>query len=249
MDRKIYSDKLISTATFLGGPLVAGYLIAQNYKTFNEPSNIRNTWILAISGTILIFGCLFLPFVEKLPNQLIPFIYTAIIALAVKYLQKKKIEAYISEGGTFHSWGRTIAISLIGVIVTILPVAGIILLTAEIHTVEKTYGITKNEISYDKSNISENEINLLAAAFTQTAFFDDEGTTYVYVEKNNNQYEVSISCLASIVDDRESIDFFRKLRDDVQQFFPGNKITFLLVVDNLDNVVQKLECPEEFKFS
>jgi len=41
---KVYRDKTIYVGTFLGGPLVAGYLIAQNFKTFNEQDNIKKTW-------------------------------------------------------------------------------------------------------------------------------------------------------------------------------------------------------------
>lgn len=33
---KIYKDRAIWAGTFLGGPLVAGYLIAENFKVFNE---------------------------------------------------------------------------------------------------------------------------------------------------------------------------------------------------------------------
>lgn len=38
---KIYKDKTIYIATFLGRPLVAGYLIANNFKVFNEPTKVK----------------------------------------------------------------------------------------------------------------------------------------------------------------------------------------------------------------
>jgi hypothetical protein len=34
--QKIYNTKAIIIGTFLGGPLVAGYFIAENFKAFNE---------------------------------------------------------------------------------------------------------------------------------------------------------------------------------------------------------------------
>ncbi|MEJ5055640.1 hypothetical protein [Sphingobacterium sp. MYb382] len=34
---KIYSDSAITLGTFLGGPLAAGYMMAANFKAFNQP--------------------------------------------------------------------------------------------------------------------------------------------------------------------------------------------------------------------
>jgi hypothetical protein len=59
MTKKIYTDRLIWAGTFLGGPLVAGYLIAENFKVFNEPNKVKLTWIYAIIATIVIFGGVF----------------------------------------------------------------------------------------------------------------------------------------------------------------------------------------------
>ncbi|HEX5552072.1 MAG TPA: hypothetical protein VFX43_02405 [Chitinophagaceae bacterium] len=38
---KIYINKAIYVATYLGGPLVAGYLISSNFKVFNEPGKAK----------------------------------------------------------------------------------------------------------------------------------------------------------------------------------------------------------------
>ena len=37
-DLKFYSQKSISIATFIGGPLAAGYLIRENYLELNKPN-------------------------------------------------------------------------------------------------------------------------------------------------------------------------------------------------------------------
>lgn len=39
--QKIYRDKAIWVGTFLGGPLAAGYLIAENFKAFNDPAKVK----------------------------------------------------------------------------------------------------------------------------------------------------------------------------------------------------------------
>ena len=53
---KLYTDRSILIATFFGGPLTAGYLIADNYRHLGEKKKFRNTWICTILASFLIFG-------------------------------------------------------------------------------------------------------------------------------------------------------------------------------------------------
>ena len=119
--KKIYKDRAIWVGTFLGGPLVAGYLIAENFKVFNEVSKAKKTWICSIIGTIIIFGIAFLiPEDVKIPNQIIPLIYTAIAYFFVEHFQNKNISAYIALGGKPFGWWRTILVSVIGLVITVV---------------------------------------------------------------------------------------------------------------------------------
>jgi len=120
---KIYTDREIYVGTFLGGPLVAGYLIAENFKVFNEIGKAKKTWIYSIMGTILlIVGVSIIPDDVKIPNFFIPFIYTAIACFFAEYFQRRNISAYISLGGKPFGWGRTILVSVIGLIITAISV-------------------------------------------------------------------------------------------------------------------------------
>lgn len=194
---KIYKDRAIWVGTFLGGPLAAGYLIAENFKAFNEFDKAKMTWIYAIIVTILVFGGVFLiPDNVKMPNQVIPLIYTAIAYYLVQHFQGQNISTHLNSGGQLFSWWRTIAVGLIGLAITIIPILGFALLsdeTSNIGTDTKTYGIMKHEIAFDKNNISENEVNKIADGFIKTTFFDEVVTKFVYAKKVNNNYELSIS--------------------------------------------------------
>lgn len=107
----------------MGGPLVAGYLISNNFKVFNEPGKAKKTWIFATIATIVIFGvAFFIPNIDKIPTPLIPLIYTAIIYYLVKTFQGRNIEAHIDSGGLTYSWWRAILISIIGLIITVIPI-------------------------------------------------------------------------------------------------------------------------------
>jgi hypothetical protein len=56
---KIYKDRAIFVGTFLGGPLVAGYLSAENYKNLGQQNKVKTAWLIAIIFTIVLIGILF----------------------------------------------------------------------------------------------------------------------------------------------------------------------------------------------
>ncbi|HEY4323974.1 MAG TPA: hypothetical protein VGN20_08300 [Mucilaginibacter sp.] len=117
---KIYKTKAIQVATFLGGPLVAGYLIAENFKTFNERQKVRKTWIYTILATVLICSAIFLiPDTVKIPNVLFPLIYSLITYYLVQHYQGAQINTNINEGGQTHSWWRVLGIGLLGCAITV----------------------------------------------------------------------------------------------------------------------------------
>jgi hypothetical protein len=242
---KIYKEKTIWAGTFLGGPLVAGFLIAANFKTFNQPGNVKKTWIYAAIATVAIFGGVFLiPDNVRIPSQIIPLIYTAITFALVQRYQGQNISAHINAGGQLYGWWRTVAIALIGLAITIIPIFGIALLydkNTNAGTDTKIYGIMKHEIAFDKNNISAAEVDKIASGLTSTTFFDDTAKKYVYAEKKDNRFEISISSDNSVATDPKAVAPFVQLRNDLQLLFPANKIIFNLVVDRLDNVVKRLE--------
>jgi hypothetical protein len=241
---KIYKDKAIYVGTFLGGPLVAGYFIAENFKVFGEHDRARKTWLYTIIATIIIFGGIFsIPDNVKIPNQIIPLIYTGIAYYLVKHFQGQNIEEHVDSGGGLFSWWRTIGVALIGLVVIFVSVFAIVFLTDSTAIAESTknYGVMKHEISFDKKNISETEVNKIADGLTKTTFFDEAVTKYVYARKVNDKYELSLSVVDGIANDNQALQPFIDLRTDLQTLFPNNKIIFKLVVDNLDNVVKTIE--------
>lgn len=243
--RKIYKDKTIWIGTFLGGPLVAGYLISENFKAFDEFDKAKRTWIYAIIATIVIFGGVFLiPENVKIPNQIIPLIYTGIASYLFQHFQGENVTSHINSGGQLHSWWRVIGVGVIGLAITLIAILGLTLLldsTTSAGTDTKTYGVMEHEIIFDNNNITENEVNKLADNFTKTTFFDEAATKYVYAKKVNSTYEISISVVKEIENDNQALQPFIDLRTDMQTFYPNNKIVFKLVVDNLDNVIKEIK--------
>jgi len=242
---KIYTEKAIQVGTFLGGTLVAGYLMAENFKTFGDYKNAKKSWIIAILSTIVVFGLiLFIPEDINIPNVIFPVIYMGIAGYLAKKYQEQKINEHLKNGGEkFNGW-RTAGVSLIGCIVTIGAIFSIYFLNeasnGRLTESTKTYGSVNHEIVY-QNNINENEADKIAGSFEKTGFFDNSLTKYIYLEKIDNNYEISISCHESVQNDLTAYQSFVQLRKDMQQDFPNNKIILKLVVNNLDNVIKRIE--------
>ncbi|HTE34636.1 MAG TPA: hypothetical protein VK666_29860 [Chryseolinea sp.] len=127
---KLYSNRSIYIGTFLGGPLAAGYLIAENFKALGQPDKIRNTWIIAILATIAIFVAAFLiPGLEKIPPYIVPLIYTTIAQFILQRLQGPSIKLHDEKGGFFFSVWRAVLIGIIGVAITIAIAVVVLLVT------------------------------------------------------------------------------------------------------------------------
>ncbi len=110
---------------------------------------------------------------------------------------------------------------------------------ANINT--KTYGTVGHEISYDKSNLSESEVDVIAEAFTKINFFDDKGKWYIYARKVENNYEISISVTKPSLTNQQDLYFFNQLRSEMQSFFPKNKIVIKLFVGDYNKIGKRIE--------
>ena len=87
---KVYTENAIRVATFLGGPLIAGYLIADNYKQLGEERHVQTTWLVTVLGTLAIFvAAWFLP--KDFPPYIIPIAYSVGTYYLVQNLQGKKL--------------------------------------------------------------------------------------------------------------------------------------------------------------
>ena len=241
---RIYRDKELALASFLGGPLAIGYLIAENFKAFEQRDKARITWVATLLSMVVIFGSLFLiPALEKIPNFLIPLIYTSIAYALVNRFQGERIAAHIDAGGEVYSWKRTIGVGLIGLVITLVVLLGTGLVVDSIANADitsKTYGRMQHEINFDSTNIPEREVDHIAYSLRLGGFFDDEVTKYVHVEKVDNDIELYISVGNGAATDNTTLALFRELLKVVQERSPDHRIYLNLVVGRLDNVVKRM---------
>lgn len=237
---KVYRDNVFWSVIFLGGPLAAGYLFAENFKILGQKEKVISTWTISIVASIIIFGSAFMiPDDVNEPNSIIPIIYSGIAYLLYHKFQSKAVTKHIDAGGLIHSWGRAFCIGIISLIVTVsIMYVGVIVFDQEEYTI-KMYGTTvQNQIDFDKNNITENEIDAIAEGFKEVYFFDEAVAKYVYIKKKGSTYIFYISVLKGVVKDRDGLKCFKDLRSIIDGYFPQNKIEIKLVVDSIDNIVR-----------
>ena len=224
--RKVYSMNAIWAGTFLGGPLSAGYLVAENFKTLGHRDKVGPTWIIAILVTVVVFGGIFLiPDAVKIPNQIVPLIYTAIVYAVVQQVQGREIKTFLSGTGKAFSVWRALGLSLIWCVVTLVPVFLYVLLTDPVITAQsKSYGDLKHEIYFRENNVAENEADEMAEALTKASFFDDVQRKSIVLDKSDDAYVISIPLIKDAWSDSEVVSYFEDLRTKVQTFFPEKKI-------------------------
>ena len=127
---KLYKDSAIYIGTFLGGPLVAGYLAAENFKQLGQKEKVTKTWLIAIVVTIVIFGGVFLiPGIEKIPNYIIPLAYTLVAQLLIQRFQGAAVKAQIAAGGQTYTAWRAVWIGLVGLVILLAIIFVILFFT------------------------------------------------------------------------------------------------------------------------
>lgn len=103
---KFHNQKAIGLACFLGAPLAASLLIRRNYLNMGQENHARTSLLLGILSSLLIFAGIFaLPdaVIDRIPNMIIPGIYTGIIYLLVERLMGSELDAHKGANRPFYS--------------------------------------------------------------------------------------------------------------------------------------------------
>lgn len=126
---KIYTLNSIRVATFIFGPLAAGYLVSQNYKAFNQKDKSTTTWIIAVVALIAIIGLAVITSnTERFPRFIFPLAYAWGTFLLVQKFQGEQMkEHFVAGGKTFTIW-RALLAGLICLIVTLAAIFLILLM-------------------------------------------------------------------------------------------------------------------------
>ena len=104
-DVALYTIPSIALASFLGGPLAAGWLVSINFRRLNEPRAARAAVINGVLATVALVSMMVaLPphWASRLPGITIPAIYTALIWFLAERFQGRPLAAHFARGGRRH---------------------------------------------------------------------------------------------------------------------------------------------------
>lgn len=190
--QKIFTNKAISVATFFGGPIAAGFLISKNYKAFGNNDAARNSIFIGILSTILMFAGIFMipeNIIDKIPQQLIPLIYTAIIAGLVEKLQGQKIKEFLAENGQKASNWQAAGYGLIGLLI----IAGflvVMIFAIPTEGYEKTITIDNNVKLHHSKDIEDTKSQRIATLIKQSGFMEDSEGADLFLDTEGNFYRL-----------------------------------------------------------
>jgi hypothetical protein len=151
---KFYTNKAIGFATFLGGPLAAGYLIRENYLSLNNPDEGKNALMIGIVATIVMFTVIFMipeSIMDKVPSQILPLIYTAIIYYIVEQKQGEVLKLHEENGNNFYSGWKAVGIGFISLLIISAFIFGSVYFTSNDENLElydskmEVFSINENE--------------------------------------------------------------------------------------------------------
>lgn len=131
---RLYTKWSVSWWTFLGGPLAWGYFLGKNFQALWNSEASRNSfagWIIAMFAIVLFI--IFTPeaIIEKIPNSVIPAIYTATVYWIMMQYQETQIQAHLKKGGERYTAWRTTGIWIISVIILFVILFWIVLILPE----------------------------------------------------------------------------------------------------------------------
>ena len=212
ISQKVFTNKAIYIATFFGGPLAAGFLISKNYKVFGNSNAARNSIFAGLISTIVIYILVFaIPdsILEKMPQSLIPFIYTGIIALLVEKFQGEDIKNFLKANGEKASGWTAAGYGAIGLLTTVVFIL-IVGMGMPLKGYEKKMEIEKSVYLYYSKRFSEREIERISQTMEKSGFFEGSQGADVFLGEKGDIYRlIFIVPDTSVLSDSQFISSFR----------------------------------------
>jgi len=124
--KRLYSPRQIGGAAFIGSPISAAWLFAQNYGVLGKPGVGRRALFYGLLGTVALFGLAsVLP--AKFPKVALPLAQSLAIRELAQRLQGSEFKAHLAEGGSSQSNWRVAGVCVAGLAV-VLAVAFVVVL-------------------------------------------------------------------------------------------------------------------------
>jgi uncharacterized integral membrane protein len=116
---KLYNERAILIATFVGGPLAGGYLLARNFGALNEPAKAGKTWIITIGIMLLLVVSVFIPAADAIPGFVYSLLFCCTAHFAARKYQGSSIALHQTNGGRLYTTWRAVLTGLVFMVLMI----------------------------------------------------------------------------------------------------------------------------------
>ncbi len=198
--RKVFTNQAISMATFFGGPLAAGFLMAKNYIAFGNRPAAQNTLIISFISSILVLALVsIMPHQSKdaIPNMLLPMFYTAVVTVLVANLQGSKIDEYINTKGAKASNWLAFGYGMLGAAITFILIFTFAY-NVPYQGYERSIKVNKNITLYYKKTIDTSYSKHVSSTIELSGFLDIDEDIDVFLSEESDTY-----LLKFIITDRD----------------------------------------------
>jgi len=233
-ESKIYNLRQIQGACVIGSPIVAGILIAHNFKKF-ENKRMSVLWIfIGIIWTLALIGLgILLPEqISKSAGMVIPFLNGALIYPIIKKQQGELIDKHFEENGDKGSnWiigGMIIAI----VALFLFPIIYLNNLSQLENYNRQAFGT--NGIYFNKE-MSSDEVNKLGGILTRVDYFNPESAAEVIFLSNDSTYVMKIIIDKSASNDTIFAIYVKELFNHVNSYRFRKPLRFITTDSYLKN--------------
>lgn len=144
-----YTKRAIGAATFIGGPIAAGYLIRENYIQLQETQKGNNILIISIVVTIALFALIFsLPenIIDRVPKFILPLIYTVVTTAWVEHTFGGVFKQHEENKYSFYSIWRAVGIGVVSFLIFGISIFGFIYFSTDVEA-ENAYAAKMEQFS------------------------------------------------------------------------------------------------------
>lgn len=197
-------------------------------------------------------------YIIALPGLVYSLICVFVLRLIFKNAQEKAVDDYLRAGGILHSGWRVTGIIVLAFMITAMVtfataytfysiaefeveidspgMEGINILSppppirpaSTEGIASRVYGSLDHVITYDRAQISGNEIDELGAELTTMGFFDPSNQQQIYLEIENNAYVFFIVETPERANNQAVQQNYRALKENLSTFLETNAVSIIL---------------------
>ena len=250
-NRKIYNLKQIEGACVIGSPIVAGILIAHNYRIFGKRQKGIFWIIIGIVWTFTLIGLgTILPEnISKSAGMVFPFLNGAILYPIINRLQGDQIKEHFDNNGEKGSNWLIAGLTVAFVALILTPMILINKISPINNYTRQTFNT--NGIYYNQ-NMSVGDVNKLGGILQRIEYFNPESPAEVVFLSTDTTYEFKLITEKSFFNDSIYLNEVQQIFNHVNSYKFKKPLIFkitdpllkndkVIALNNEENIPRLLE--------